>query len=410
VSDQSDIGTEYIDLGLLIDADQLTLYSLEYMETAIPGWVAQPANPETIMMEANAQMASEVLAQAASVPDEAMAYLGTSIYGFPMLDGAPSRGNATVTFAQNTPAMTIYQGTEVSVPHPSGTTFLFETDRDLVAPDGGGTLTCTLIASEYGSAQNGCFGIGEFQEEHDGVQSIVANTTLGGADAEESTDYLARFSTYLSILTARPILPIDFARRAQLNPGVERAVALDLYQPGSAEGGYGSPRGATAQTNVERCVTVVVTGPDGAAPDSVLMQDVWADLDANREVNFLVYVIPPGQNGVYTGIDVRATVHPYPGVDPADAQAQAADQIAQWLGASTWGVVPGTATAAEWAVDDKVRIYEAVEWINRATVIHYVVSVEMKKSTDSTWASADIQLGGAVPMPKVGAAPVITVA
>ena len=127
MSDQSDIGTEYEELDLMLDADQLTLYSIEYMEEAIPGWVSQPANPETILMEANGQMAGEVVAQSATVPDEAMAYLGTSIYGFPLVDGAPSRGNATITFAPTTPATTIYQGTEVVVPHPSGAAYLFET-------------------------------------------------------------------------------------------------------------------------------------------------------------------------------------------------------------------------------------------------------------------------------------------
>jgi hypothetical protein len=411
VSDQSDIGAEYEELDLLVDADQLTLYSIEYMEDAIPGWVSQPANPETIMMEATGQMAGEVAAQAATVPDEAMAYLGTSVYGFPLIDGAPARGTATITFAASTPATMIPQGTEVVVPHPSGVPFVFETDRDITATEGGGTAALSVIASEYGAAQNGCFGPGEFQEDYEGVDSIVVNTTTGGTDPEDPTDYLARFSTYLSILTARPILPIDFARRAQLNPRVERAVALDLYQPSTAEGGYGTPRTASTITNVERCTTVVITAAAGAAPPADLMQEVWTDLDTNREVNFQVYVIPPGANGAYTGIDVRATVRPYPGTSDADAQAQAADQLAQWLNPQNWGVVPGAGAAQDWATDTKVRIYEAVDWLNRAPAIFYVVAVTMKKSTDpvGSFAATDITLTGAVPMPTLGAAPVITI-
>jgi hypothetical protein len=409
VSDMSDVGAGYEELDLLVDADQLTLYSIDYMEAAIPGWVAQPANPETIMMEANGQIASEVAAQAAEVPDEAMAYLGTSVYGFPMEDGAPSRGNATIVFAADTPATTVYQGTEVVVPHPSGATFVFETDRDITAPQGGGSASLVVIASEFGSAQNGCFGVGELQEEHEGVAAITVDTTTQGLDEEDPTDYLTRFSTYLSILTARPILPVDFARRAQLNPRVGRAVALDLYQPSTAEGGYGTPRDASSHTGVERCVTVVISNADGSAPPADLLLEVYNDLDANREVNFLVYTIPPGQNGAYTAIDVRATVRPYPGVTDADAIAQAEEQVRQWLNPANWGVVPGTAAAADWATDNKVRIYEAVDWINRASGVFYVVSVELKKSTDSTWSSTDIVLGGAVPMPTVGADPVITV-
>jgi hypothetical protein len=410
MSDQSDVGTtEYDELPLLVDADQLTIFSMDYMEAALPGWAGQPGNPETIMMEANAQMASEVAAQAVSVPDEAMTYLGTTVYGFPIEDGAPSRGDATITFAVTTPATMVPQGTEVSVPHPSGSTFLFETDRDVTAVQGGGTVPLVVIATEYGSDQNGCFGLAELQEEFDGVESIFVNTTINGLDPEDPTDYLGRFSTYLSILTARPILPVDFSRRAQLNPRVGRAVAIDLYQPSTAEGGYGTPRDGSTHIDVERCVTVVIMSNDGTPPPDDLLLEVWQDLDANREVNFLAYTIPPGENGSYTAIDVRAVVRPYPGVTDDDAIAQAQEQIRQWLDPANWGVVPGTAAAANWAIDNKVRIYEAVDWINRATGVFYVVSVEIKKSTDSTWSTTDITLGGAVPMPTAGNVDDITV-
>ena len=402
--------TPYEDLDLVADSDQLTLFSVEYMEQAIPGWVGMPGNPEMVMMEANGQMASEVVQQAMVVPDEAFTYLGTSIYGFPMLDGAPSRGAASIVFAVSTPATLIPQGSEVAVPHPSGTSFIFATDRDVTAPQGGGTLQLNVIATEDGADQNGCFGVSEFQEVWDGVSSITVTTTSQGTDPEDPSDYMGRFATYLGVLTARPILPVDFAARAMLNPRVERAVGIDLYQPATSEGGYGQPRGATALTNVERCVTTVIMAAGGTAPPDDLLLEVYNDLDANREVNFLAYVIPPGANGVYTGIDVRATVKPYPGVTNADAQADAAAQIAEWLSPANWGVVPGTGGAQQWAVDSKVRIYEAVDWINRAQSIFYVTTVEMKKSTDSTWAAADITLTGAVPMPKVGAAPVITIA
>lgn len=402
--------TNYDDLDAIADSDQLTLFSIEYMETAIPGWTSMPGNPETIMMEANGLMASEVVQQALVVPDEAYTYLGTSIYGFPLEDGAPSRGAATITFAADTPATLIPEGAEVAVPHPSGASYIFATDRDVTAIEGGGTVQLDVIATEYGADQNGCFGAGEFQEVYDGVESIIVNTTAFGLDPEDPSDYMGRFSTYLTILTARPILPVDHANRALLNPRVERAVAIDLYQPSNAEGGYGQPRDAASHTNVERCLTTVIMAAGGQPPPDDLLLEVWTDLDANREVNFLEYVISPGENGAYTGIDVRATVKPWPGVTNADAQAEAASMVEQWLDPANRGVAPGAGAGQQWAVDNMVRLYEAVDWINRASSVWYVTSVEMKKSTDSTWAAADITLNGAVPMPKVGADPVITIA
>lgn len=404
MSDFTD-ATAYTDLDLMMDSDQLTMYAIEYMEAAIPGWVSQAGNPETIMIEANGQMASEVVEQASAVPVDAMTYLGTSVYGYPILDGGSAVGSATLEFTEDTPATLVPQGAQVAVPHPSGASYLFELDRDVVAPEGGGVVTgFNVIASEVGSAQNGCFGDGELQEVYEGVFQITVNTTQGGTDAEDPLEYLGRFSMYLSVLTARPILPVDFSRRALLNPSVGRAVAIDLYQPSTAEGGYGQPRDGSSHTGVERCVTTIITGPNGEAPSSDLLLTVYNDLDANREVNFLVYVIPPGQNGTYTQIDVMAEIHPYPGVLPADAIQMAIEQMNTWLDPAAWGVVPGAGSSAQsgWATDDRVRLYEAVDYLNRAMGIHWVQNVQIKKTVGGTWAASDIVLGGAVPMPSPG--------
>lgn len=401
---------DYTELDLQMDSDQLTLFSIDYMETAIPGWVARPAGPETVMMEANGMMASEVVEQASIVPDEAMTYLGTSVYGFPMADGTASSGPATVVFGVDTPPTMIPQGAEVAVQHPSGTSYLFEFDRDIYAPEGGGEITgFNVVAAEIGSAQNGCFGLGDFQETFDGVSSITVGTTIGGRDPEDPQTYLGRFSTYLSILNGRPILPVDHSQRALLNPRVGRAAALNLYQPSETEGGYGLPRGAESLEGIERCVTTVVTAEQGAPPPDDLLLEVWTDLDANREVNFLVYVISPGENGVYTPIDVMAEIHPYPGITDQDAIQMAIDQMNAWMNPEQWGLVPGATSHVDWATDDRVRLYEAVDWLNRAVGIHWVQNVFLKKSSDADWVAGDIILGGAVPMPSPGENMIFTV-
>jgi hypothetical protein len=395
--------TEYMDLDLQMDSDQLTLWSIEYMETAIPGWVSRPGGPETIMMEANGLMASEVIEQASQIPAEAMTYLGVTVYGFPVSNGASSSGAATIEFEPDTPATMVPQGAEVVVPHPSGATYLFEVDRDVWAPEGGGIVAgFNVIAAERGSAQNGCFGTGEFQEAYDGVMGITVGTTVAGQDEEDPLAYLGRFSTYLTVLNGRPILPVDHSSRARLNPRVGRATAVNLYQPSDAEGGYGLPRDAASHTNVERCVTTVITAVGGVAPPDDLLLEVWTDLDENREVNFQVYVLSPGENGVYTPIDVMAEIHPYPGVTDEDAIQMAIDQMNHWLDPEQWGAVPGTTSQVDWAVDDRVRLYEAVDWLNRAVGIHWVQNVMLKKSSDTDWIAGDIVLGGAVPMPEPG--------
>jgi hypothetical protein len=116
----------------------------------------------------------------------------------------------------------------------------------------------------------------------DGVETVtMAAAATGGTDEEEADDYLDRLADALSILAPRPILPQDFATLARQIPGVGRAVALDLYQPGTNDniaagqpGGpltvEGTPVNAGAGiTPVAKCVTVAITAEGGTAAVSV---------------------------------------------------------------------------------------------------------------------------------------------
>ena len=60
----------------------------------------------------------------------------------------------------------------LSVPHPSGEAQLFETDDDLVAPEGGGTLSVGITAVVEGAAGNGCFGEAELVDVLEGIELV----------------------------------------------------------------------------------------------------------------------------------------------------------------------------------------------------------------------------------------------
>ena len=283
------------------------------------------------------------------------------------------------------------------MPSPAGESVAFQTNTDLLAPAGGGAQSVTITALEAGELGNGAYGAAEPVDIVDGVDSVnVAAPSSGGTDDETSDEYLGRLAEALTILAPRPILPNDFSVLARQLPGVGRATTIDLYQPSTGQGGYGTPRGASPATNVPRCATVVVTGADGAAPSTDLLGDVFDALDSAREVNFLVYTIAPG----YDAIDVQATVRRYPNTDPASVEQNAEAALAAWLDPATWGQPPG-ALAGDWVFDNTVRLYEAVEALNKAAGVHYVESVQIRK-TGGSFGTADIALKTPVGLPTPG--------
>ena len=394
---------EYDDLDLILDAGTLAQTGIDHLETQLPGWIASPANIETLLLEGSGQIASELADAASSAPPEAMSFIGQTIYNVPIQQGIEAMGNATLTFSPTTPALTIPEGTELTVPSPSGEDILFLTDRDISAAAGGGSFDLMVIASEAGIDGNGCFGEADLVEVIDGLESFIVETTDGGADPELPEDYLNRLTQLLVTLAPRPIVPRDFAVMASLVPGVGRVSVIDLYQPGTSDNvapltveGTPLPAGAGV-ANTPRCCSVIVTAEDGSAPTQALMHAVWVALDAQREVNFLEYVVPPK----YTTIDLQATVVAYPNFNAVDAKANAEASVREWLSPLGWGQPGGLADDPLFVTDTKVRIYEAIDYLNRGGGVWYVKTVQTRIAGGS-YAGTDLTLPGIAPLPLPG--------
>lgn len=403
---------DYVELALVDDPDALLEVGVDYMEGAIDGFVARPGNVETVLLEAQSQIAAEVVQQAELVSPLVFAYAGESLFGIPPRAAVPATATATVTFAADTPASMVPAQALLSVPHPSGVAMLFTFDADVVAPELGGDVLVGVTALDAGADANGAFGNAQLVDVVDGVASVYVSTAGGGVDSESSDEYLDRLSDALTLLAPRPILPNDFAVMARQVAGIERSMAIDLYQPGTddntsaAEGGplnvEGTPVNAGAGISpVERCVTTVVTGPEGMPPTQANMHAAWQLLDGRREVNFLAYVIA----ATYTTIDVQAVLHKYPGYLDDDVVAAAQAMLTKWLSPATFGA----STAGDvWALDSYARIYEAVDYLNRADGVHYVVSVQLRVA-GGAWSSVDVALPGVAALPLPGDLSLITV-
>ena len=403
----------YIQLELMLDVDSLTLTGIEFMESAFDEWERNPGNPDTIMIEGSGQMAGEVYDQASQMAPEAMMQIGTTIYNIPMEEGTEATAEATFTFDETAQPGLIDAGTPLGVPHPSGESVLFTTDDDVVISISG-SATTGVTADQAGSAANGSFGAAELIDPVEGLDTITVTEAEDGTDPETAQEYLDRLSTTLTTLTPRPILPQDHAILVANNvPGVGRATAIDLLCPGTTsepaairdpnEVAYFAGKTPSQSppvnnlTNEPRCTTVAITPDGGGVPSHQLMLDAWTYLDANREVNFLNYVIPP----TYTTIEVKGEVHPYPGFTPADAIASATQMIEIWLDPNNFGSNPGSPTGQEWANDTIIRHDEAVDFMNRGAAVWWTRNVQLRKQGDATWSDGDIALTGVAPLPKV---------
>lgn len=384
---------DYLELPLTADATALGDLGKDYLTEQIPGWTARPGNVESIMLESAGQMGAEVVDQAAQVPPVVFAFYGDWLLGITLRDATPATSTVAITFAEDA-LVTVPEGTLLAAPNPDGESYVFQTDND-VRSDGPNLTTVTAL--EAGAAANGSSGVAELIDTVDGVEIVTMTVVAsGGADEESGDDYLARLADALTILAPRPILPGDFATFALQVPSVGRALAIDLYQPSNAEGGFGAPRDAQSHTDVPRCVTVAVTADDGSPPSNALMQLVFNTLEAAREVNFLNYVIPPS----YTTIDVQATVVPFPGFTLGEVEEAAEEMLRTWLDPLVWGSSTVGETQ-EWARNTSVRIFEAVDFLNRADGVHYVETVQIRES-GGEWVTEDIPLDGAAPLPLAG--------
>lgn len=397
---------EYIELPLTADATALSDLGKDYLSEGIPGWTPRPGNVESVLLEANGQISAELVDQVAQVPPVVFAYYGDWLLGITLREATPAVATVTLTFDAGA-TVTVPAGSMLAAPNPDGETYAFQTDADVRSD--AVTKATTVQALEAGASANGCAGPCVLIDSIAGVATVTMTTAAyNGADEEDGDAYLDRLADALTILAPRPILPQDFATMARQVPGVGRALALDLYQPGTADniaagqpGGpltvEGTPVNAGAGlTPVARCVTTAVTGPDGAPPTQALMHSVWLLLDGTREVNFLAYVIPP----TYTKIDVKATVVRYPGYLDAEVKAATEDMMRTWLNPARWGAeTVGEETG--WSLMKSARIYEAVDFLNRAAGVHYVTSVQLALH-GGAYGNVDIALPGAVPLPLVG--------
>ena len=378
----------YIEVPIDSEPVDVAEEAFGYIEAQVPGWLPHDGNLETWLVEALAQMAGELRSLVALVPDSIFQYLGASILGLPPYPAVQATGSTTWTMI-DAAGYTVTSGTLIAITPPSQSeSFAFQVVDDFTLPAGSQTQTSVAVrALEAGAAASGISGTVEMLDPLDFVDTITLDSpTSGGSDAEASDAYLRRLSDLLTLLAPRPILAPDFAVMARTHPSVARATAIDLYNAD------------TQQTNVPRCVTVTVVDADGNALSAATMADVRSLLQAEREVNFLVFVIAP----TYTTIDVTVDVSCFPGYNAQDVAARVKTQLQSYLSPAQWGVPPfGDTSTRSWINDTHVRYLEVAEQVNRVEGVHFIRALAIGEN-GGTQGTADLVMASVAPLPRAG--------
>lgn len=369
-----------------VDADAIGGESFDFLQANVPGYEPHDGNLEVWIVLAMARIAARYGLLITDVLDAIFRSFG-ALVNVPPIDATQATVASTWTMI-NTAGHTVPAGTKVGIPSGTGDLVAFETTADftVVAPaTATGVGAVPLRAVVAGSSGSGLSGTPQLIDPLDYVASVaIVGSTSGGVDAELDDDYLDRLSDELQLLTPRPIVPFDFEVLARSVPGVDRALALDGYNPADSTSGN------------ERMVAVAVISEAGVAVSGPIKTAVDTLLQSLREVNFVVNVIDPTS----TTIKVSTTVVKLPGWDSTVVDDAVTAALTAYLSPADWGQTPGGDTR-EWRKVDTVRIGELYAAINAVDGVDYVSALTFAKTADAL-AATDVVLPGAAPLPAAG--------
>lgn len=353
------------------DPDEVIQSILDGLADRLPGWEPVDGAPEVALAE---ELGYEIaaLGQLTRIGLEiAVAGFGETAFGFPAYLGATADLAVDVTVTEV--GVTIPAGLTVVGVNDNGDEVAFELEADVVAE--ALTESLTLTATEEGILGNGVpAGPLTVVTATTGVVDVVATAaSANGADAESLTDYLTRLVDYLGTLRPGGVNAADMAALARSVPGVDRALAVDLYDP------------ADPLVETERTVTVFPIDDDNAPVSAPVAAQVLATLEAAREVNFQVYVAEP----TYTAVDIAYTAVAETGADTALVEAAINGAIADYLaGFGSTGDDPQA-----WVPTITVRHLELARVAGSADGVTYLSSLTIDG------ASTDLELTGVAPLP-----------
>jgi len=390
--------TGYITYPITTDARDLMQRAFDYLALKVPGWVPAEGNLDVWMIEAFGNEAADIQTLATEVPKSLFRYMGAKLFSFQPIDAVSATCSTTWTMVDNL-GHTVPAGTQVSILDGNGNSIPFTVLFDLIIPGGNTSGTATISASTPGAAGSGLGTPGGVVNLIDplvfvqGVTQVAATT--GGIDAETDDAYLARLSNELQTLTPRPIIARDFGILAQNVQGVQRAMAIDLYNP------------SDGTTNNQRMTTVYCLDSTCTPVSSAVKTAVQTYLQSLREINFVVNMDDPTKSEVNVVVAVTMAV----GYTAADIISRVTTAIINFLNPATWGISPSDnpANPITWINTPVINRLELASAITTVVGVNVITSLTLGLHSGSQ-AATDLALPGKAPVPFTVAADITVTA
>lgn len=288
--------SEYISPPIKQEPEEYAEIAYGHMTNTWADWEPHPGNLETVLIEAIAQIAAVLGTLASSVLDSIFRWFGAQMVGIAPDEASAASASTTWTMIDNA-GYTIPAGTQVGVRSSGDELHIFEVTQDVVVAPGATVTTAgevNIVALEEGAGAGNLGSAGGPVEVIDQLDYVTAVTlvaaTGGGIDAEEDDKYLNRLREFLTLIAPRPVIADDYALYTKVMfPEVDRALALDLTNPGVSEGArytLTNTTGANAATlqvgmGAEEYL-ISLTGTDTAAAiETLIRAGIWADADVN---------------------------------------------------------------------------------------------------------------------------------
>lgn len=381
---------EFVSIPISTDPDTLFQEAVERMQQIWPDWRPEPGNPETVMFLAWAFMFSELAALAASMPERAFQQAGQTLFSLPPQEATQAQGVSTWKAIDNK-GHEIKAGTQITV-EVTGDRFVGFEVLNTVIIDPGETETAAgevqIRAVESGTEGNEIGGVADPVEALDWIDEIVlVGETSGGEDAETTEEYSNRLRKELRLLGPRPIIPIDFEIRALNHPAVARSLAIDGWDP------------ETETDENERMIALATIDAAGLGSVAKVKEEIDADLQSKREVNFIVNMIDP----TYTKVNVSLEAQPIPGFSKEQVKLALEEALDSYFDPAKWGLPTfgDPSLGGGWRKLDKVRLNDVVAVAEAVLSVDFTKNVKISKGVAEPKAE-DVVLDGAAPLTEVG--------
>lgn len=359
-----------------LDEQAIAQQVFDDLATRSPGWVANDGNLDTWLIEAFAAVASAIRTLAADVPAAIFTTYGTQILGIPVRPPLAAQGTAHIEVV-DTQGYTVQAGTQIALYATGDQQIGFETASDLTIPPGGFFGDVAISSLVDGTLGNGLSGQADVLDPIAWISLVtVAEETYGGDDGQTANDYLDNLSVLLKLVAIRPILPQDYATIALQNPAVGRAIAMDGYNPD--DGTWGNAR----------MITLVLTDLNGQPVPSDVKATIAGQLDAMREVNFVVNIM----DADYQTVDLHVDATAFPQFLNSVVATNIVDSLTDFVSPAVWrlGTLSADTTAGETipppvtnytptapAARQVIRVNEVVAYADRAQGVEWVDAVQI---------------------------------